>query len=316
MKVLIIRFSSIGDIVLTTPIVRCVKKQLKADVYFVTKQKFVATIGENKFITKIYTFNNHLAEIEEDLINENFDIVIDLHKNIRSKKLALKLKKKVYSFDKLNIKKWILTNFKINLLPKNLHIVDRYFEGIKSLGVSYDGVGLDYFVNELDDQYGKMFLHENGEYATLVLGANYYTKRIPLEICSKIIEKSKLKIVLLGGIDVADEAKALKEKFSNKIISLVSKTNLNQSAAIIKYANKVFTSDTGLMHIAAAYNKEIEIYWGSTDKIFGMYPFMSEYNENKVIHKEVLGLSCRPCSKIGYDRCPKGHFKCMLNQDI
>lgn len=314
MKILILRFSSIGDIVLTTPIVRCIKSQLNCEIHFLTKKKFSGVINDNPYIDKVITFDKSTAEVLSILKAENYTYVIDLHKNTRSRLLRFRLAKKAFSFSKLNISKWLLVNFKIDLLPKDKHIVDRYFDGIKALKIENDNNGLDYFISPKDDDFGIGFLKKHEAYNVLVLGANYFTKRIPIELCEKIIEKSPLKVVLLGGQDVIGTSDLLASK-KNKVINLVSSINLNQSASTIKYANKVYTSDTGLMHIAAAYNKDIEIFWGSTDKRFGMYPYMP--NESKrVKHHEVLNLGCRPCSKIGYEKCPKGHFKCMLNQEI
>ncbi|RTQ44044.1 glycosyl transferase, partial [Hymenobacter gummosus] len=63
---------------------------------------------------------------------------------------------------------------------------------------------------------------------------------------------------------------------------------------------------TGQMHIAAAFRKEIISVWGNTVPEFGMYPFRTEFRA-----LEVEGLGCRPCSKIGYEKCPQGHFRCM-----
>ena len=88
----------------------------------------------------------------------------------------------------------------------------------------------------------------------------------------------------------------------------------NESAALIKLSSKVITHDTGLMHIAAAFKKEIVSVWGNTVPEFGMYPYYGDFSIwNQKF--EILGLPCRPCTKIGYEKCPRGHFKCMLQQD-
>jgi ADP-heptose:LPS heptosyltransferase len=92
--------------------------------------------------------------------------------------------------------------------------------------------------------------------------------------------------------------------------------SINQSAELIKVANKIYTNDTGMMHIAAAYNKDIEVFWGNTLPGFGMYPFYPDSDAAKSVNHEVLGLSCRPCSKIGFKTCPNGHFNCMNWQEI
>ena len=147
MKVLIIRLSSIGDIVLTSPIIRCVKKQLSnPDIHFLTKENFSSLIINNPHVNKVQRLrNNDLKGLIIDLKKEKYDIVIDLHKNIRTLRIKRALKAKWYSFNKLNFKKWLFVNFKIDLLP-NIHIIDRYFEGLKSLHISNDNLGVEYHI--------------------------------------------------------------------------------------------------------------------------------------------------------------------------
>ena len=138
MKILFIRFSSIGDIVLTSPLLRCTKEQLKdVEIHYVTKKKFAGVIEHNPFITKLFTIDNSLTEITKELKKENYDWVIDLHHNVRSLRLKSALHRPCKSFNKLNFEKWVLVQFKKNKLP-NVHIVDRFFETLSHLGVMSD----------------------------------------------------------------------------------------------------------------------------------------------------------------------------------
>ncbi len=295
---------------LTTPIVRCVKNQLKCELHYLITKKFSDVLNKNPYIDQLHFYEDNFNEIKEIIKDQKFDIIIDLHKSRMSRLLTWNLKAKLFSFDKLNIEKWLYVNFKINRLP-NKHIVDRYFEGIKTLGVLNDGHGLDYFI----EQENELFSHLPSSYNVLTLGAAHFTKRIPLELARKIIIKSELPIVLLGGNDVATEGIELENEFEN-CINLVSKSNLNQSAVVLSKANLVYTSDTGLMHIAAALQKPIIIFWGNTLPAFGMFPYFGNESGLKSDSREVLGLSCRPCSKLGHKSCPKGHFRCMMNQKV
>ncbi len=316
-KVLVLRFSSIGDIVITTPVVRAIKEQLKTEVHYLTKAGFVSILEDNPYIDKIICFKSSTEEVLPEVKREGYDIIVDLHKNIRSIGLSRKLGIKYLSFDKLNVQKWLLVNFKWNRLPKGWHLVDRYFEGLKELGLKNDGKGLDFFLDAKNDGYGLNFKEKEIEYEVLVLGANYYTKRIPLNVAKKIISrKRERKVVLIGGKDAQDVSLSLENNFGDAIRNMVGSISLQESAAIIKYSSHVHTSDTGMMHIAAAFNKEITVYWGSTVPSFGMYPYMPKDSKSKVINMEVMGLSCRPCSKIGYGTCPKRHFKCMNEQKV
>lgn len=315
LKILVVRFSSIGDIVLTTPVLRCIKQQLKnVELHYVTKYSFLSVIENNIYLDKVFTINDSLKDIIPQLKKENYDYIIDLHHNVRTLKLKTALGKKTLSFDKLNWKKFLLVNFKINTLPQK-HIVDRYFETVESIGVKNDGKGLDYFINDNDEIDIQLSLpslfHE--EYNALVVGGSYFTKQIPINKLKEICAKSKVPLVLLGGKEDAAIAEQVYQLHKNKTINLCGKLTLNQSASIIQQSHKVITSDTGLMHIAAAYKKDIISLWGNTIPEFGMGPYLSGKNSQIL---EVKGLSCRPCSKLGYKKCPKGHFKCMNNIEI
>lgn len=315
MKILVVRFSSIGDIVLTTPILRCIKQQLKdVELHFITKQQFITVIENNPYVDKFHTIKNSLAEVIPQLKKENYDYVIDLHHNARTLKLKLALGKTSYSFNKLNWEKFLIVNFKKNKLPQQ-HIVDRYFETVSKIGVTNDNKGLDYFINEKDeiDIVSALPTLFHDDYNALVVGGSYFTKQIPINKLKEICTNSPLPIVLLGGKDDAAIAEQVYQFHKNKVINLCGKLNLNQSASIIKQSNKVITSDTGLMHIAAAFKKDIISLWGNTIPEFGMGPYLAGKNSQLI---EVKDLSCRPCSKLGYKKCPKGHFKCMNNIDI
>jgi ADP-heptose:LPS heptosyltransferase len=314
-KILIIRFSSIGDIVLTTPVIRCVKKQFpEAEVHYVTKEVFKNILIHNPYIDKVHTFKEDISELYEPLKAENFDVVIDLHKNLRSLRLKQKLKAKNYSFDKLNLQKFLAVNFKqINKLP-NKHIVDRYFDAVAPLGIKSDGKGLDHFIHQNDrvDVSSLLTDHLQKTFVALVVGGSYFTKKIPLNKLSEICKNSKLPIIVLGGKEDKPVGDELQNQFP-QLINTCGQYTINQSASIIEQAEWVVSSDTGLMHIAAAYNKKIISMWGNTIPEFGMSPYLPNL-ENKIL--EVKNLSCRPCSKLGYKKCPKGHFKCMNDLDV
>ncbi|MFB6307231.1 MAG: glycosyltransferase family 9 protein, partial [Flavobacteriales bacterium] len=149
-KVLIIRFSSIGDIVLTTPVIRCLKKQIKScEIHFLTKEPFWPLLENNPHIDQIHTIKESPKEMIDELKEKEFDQIIDLHKNLRSRYIRKKLKCDSYDFPKLNWEKWLMVNFKINKLPTK-HIVHRYFKAVENLHVKYDGKGLDIFLNDMD----------------------------------------------------------------------------------------------------------------------------------------------------------------------
>ncbi len=325
MKILVIRFSSIGDIVLTTPVVRTLKTQLEnAEVHYATKIQFKSIFEENPYIDKMHYLQKDLSGFIQQLREENFDFIVDLHHNLRTRIIKTVLLAKSTSFNKLNVEKWLMVNFKINKLP-NIHIVDRYLETVKSLGVKNDTLGLDYFIPEKDVVPMEWLpeTHRNG-YVAYAIGAQHQTKKLPIDRMIELCDRINRPIILLGGKEDAAVGEQIGSFFDkttgslqyeeglkelNKrtmIYNACGKYNLNQSASLVKQAKYVFTHDTGLMHIAAAFKKEIFSIWGNTIPEFGMYPYRTKFTV-----LENTKLSCRPCSKIGYNECPKKHFKCM-----
>ncbi|MDO8365883.1 MAG: glycosyltransferase family 9 protein [Saprospiraceae bacterium] len=308
MKILILRFSSIGDIVLTTPVVRCLKKQLGAEIHFLTKTAFAPIFAANPFVDQVFSFQK---EISSDLVtrlkSERYDQVIDLHHNLRSLRLKLRLGRPAHSFDKLNWEKWLLVNFKIDRMP-DLHIVHRYMATVQHLGVAYDGEGLDYFIPEGENLDN---IELPGQpFVAFVLGATHATKRLPEEKIIEICQRIAQPIVLLGGKTEQETGERISTASGAHVLNLCARLSLHQSACVVRASSQVITHDTGLMHIAAALRKPIVSVWGSTVPKFGMGPFYPRGMDlNTTV--EVSGLRCRPCSKIGFDRCPKGHFKCM-----
>lgn len=311
-RYLVIRFSSIGDIVLTTPVIRCLKHQTQAEIHFVTKQSYAGILENNPYIDKVYTIEHEVTEIAQELKEEDYDFVIDLHNNLRSLRLKKHLKKPSASFPKLNPKKFLLTKLKWNLMP-DLHVVDRYFVAAQQLNIKNDGKGLDYFIPvsaEVDLETHQI----PAEYIAFSIGAKFATKRLPNEKIIEIINRINLPVVLLGGPE--DEVNATEiTRACENVFSLVGKLSLDESASVLQQSQKVITHDTGLMHIAAALKKPIISIWGNTVPALGMYPYLPENEELYTIF-EVDDLKCRPCSKIGFDKCPKGHFKCMVDQDV
>lgn len=324
LKILIVRFSSIGDIVLTTPVIRCLKTQLDAEIHYCTKKAYGSILEANPYIDKIHLLDDNWREMMRSLNAFKFDVLIDLHNNLRTKRLKLALRvPESYSFNKINIRKWLHVNLRLDVLP-NVHVVDRYMDTVKPLGVVNDNFGLDYFIDDKNDiEEGWLPETHRGEYVAFVIGAKFNTKKLPLRRMIELCDKINKPIVLIGGKEdeenalqieaffkrheeqhMEDALEALGKKAS--IFNACGKFSINQSAAIIRKAKYVFTHDTGMMHVAAAFKKNIFSIWGNTTPHFGMYPYQTKFTvfENNK-------LNCRPCSKIGYDKCPKGHFKCM-----
>ena len=306
LKILVVRFSSIGDIVLTTPVVRMLKTQLNAEVHFLTKTPFVSLFKNNPYVDSVFQIDKSINEVISDLKKENYDYVIDLHSNLRTQILRLKLGVIAKGFNKLNWEKFLLTNFKTNILP-DVHIVDRYLDTVKFLGITNDNKGLDFFLSDAD----KVDLAESPkDYIAFVIGGQHATKILPTAKIISICKKLNKAVFLIGGPN--DKARGDEISKASGAINTCGDHSLLQSAFLIKNSAYVISHDTGMMHIAAAFKKKIYSVWGNTIPEFGMYPYLSDKNSKMI---EVQGLSCRPCSKIGFYKCPKGHFKCMQEID-
>ncbi len=315
-KVLVVRFSSIGDIVLTSPVVRCLGKipEKEVEVHYVTKKSFEGVLSSNPHIHKVHVLDGSLLSLIRELRKERFDYIVDLHHNIRSAIIKISLGRPSSAFRKLNPEKWFLIRLKINRLP-DVHIVDRYMDAAKSLGVKNDGEGLDYFLTEdarvapevLPSAFGNGFM-------TFVIGGRHATKRLPNEKVISICRKLNVPVILLGGKDDAPNGAEIASACAPLVFNACGMFPLNQSAYLVKKSRVVITHDTGLMHVAAAFNKPVISVWGNTIPEFGMYPYMPKNPENSHI-VQVNGLPCRPCSKIGYNKCPKKHFDCMMKID-
>jgi ADP-heptose:LPS heptosyltransferase len=318
LKVLIIRFSSIGDIVLSTPVLHSLKNQGNHEIHYALKASFRDVLLHNPYIDKLHYLENSLPDLIRRLKKEKFDLIIDLHKNIRSFRVKNLLQKKSCTFDKLNWEKWLLVNFRINKLP-DIHIVDRYFKPLEKIGIVNDGLGLDYFITEKDkEEARKIYSAFSVDYIAFSIGGNHNTKKYPSEKIVETIEKTAIPVILLGGVEEYERGEQIiRDSSYPHILNVCGKVALNVSAAIIGDAFCVISNDTGLMHIAAAFKKRIVSIWGNTIPGFGMYPYFgdNELYRNYSFISEVKGLRCRPCSKLGYRSCPKSHFDCMMQSD-
>ena len=315
-KILIIRFSSIGDIVLTTPVVRVLHEQLNAEIHFLTKPAFASIVLANPHVSKVITLSDDFDKMTTLLKGEKYDHVIDLHHNLRSARLKLALGRPSSSFHKLNFKKWLIVNFKINRLPAK-HIVDRYFDAVMFLGVHNDNAGLDFFIPEDKNvNVQKHFNLQPHSYTSIVIGAAHETKCMTAEQIAEVCRILEMPVILLGGKQEINKANAIIQNANSSLIkSACGGFDIFQSSSILEQSATIITHDTGLMHIAAALNKPQVVVWGNTIPDFGMYPY---YGDQTIqwISFEHPDLPCRPCSKLGYQKCPKGHFKCMLDHDL
>ena len=317
MKFLVIRFSSIGDIVLTTPAIRCLKKQVaNAEVHFLTKENFKTVTEGNPYIDKYFYFKNDLSELIKELKSEQYDYIIDLHDNFRTKRIVWALKTKLLTYDKERVEKFLLTKLHFNKMSGR-HIADRCVDTLAELGVVNDGLGLDYFIPERAEikMYDLPVPHMVG-YIAIVIGASYYTKKLPVHKLQELCRKLNYPIILVGGKEDFAEAEAIASVDTIRVYNACGKFSLHESADLVRKSQLVISHDTGLQYIACAFNKQVLAIWGGTSPLLDVEPYYASNIIDRYQNFLVPGLSCQPCSNFGTKKCPKKHFKCMEEQDI
>lgn len=310
MKILVIRFSSIGDIVLTTPVLRCIKKQFpECKLHYATKKNFSEIVSSNPYVDKVHCLDDNFGAFSEELKSEQFDYIFDLHNNLRTLRLSLKLTfKKMYRVNKANFQKWLLVR-KWTTKPVK-HIVHRYLEVSKRLGIEYDGQGLDFFYTAQE-----LPVSLPHKYVVMAIGGTWSTKKMPVNQLSEIAVRCDHPVVLIGGREDVSAAEEI-VKICPAVINLCGQLSLSQSAEVVKSCKQIVTHDTGMMHIAAALRKPVHVIWGNTIPEFGFSPFYPDGYTEGYQNFEVKDLNCRPCSKIGFQACPEKHFNCMRKQDM
>lgn len=298
-----------GDIIYTTPVVRCLKLKFPdAEIHFLTKTAFKYIYQQNPYLSKLHLLQDTLGKTIQLLKEENFDLIIDLHNNLRTFliKLALRLPSSTYKKDRIN--KWLALRFKGKRFVSEKHLVDRYMETVKFLGVENDGKPIDYFISG-DYQLNDLLPPSHHEFVAFIIGATHFTKRMPNEKIIEICKGIKAPIVLLGGKDVSENAIIIQQALGDQVYDTCGKINLDQSVFLISNAVKLIGFDTGLTHISEAFDKPLASIWGgTTPDLLGVFPYQISDS-----YMAGIELPCRPCSKFGLEQCPLGHFKCMKN---
>ena len=290
LKILVIRFSSIGDIVLTTPIIRCLKLQTNAEIDFLTKTNYKEIIISNTNISEVYCISKYSKTLKV-LRSKDYDIVIDLQNNFRSLKLRLQLGVKSYTYSKNSFKRYLLVYFGINLL--NDHIVDRYFTSVKNLNISNDNKGIDYFVTT---EGSNIDFNTEQDYICWCIGGTYEQKKLSVQQINDVISKIELPILFIGG---KAERKISSEIINNNkrtnLFDFCGRTSIDESAYLMQNSNLILTNDTGMMHLASAFTVPIISFWGCTKPSLGFSPYFPNIKSWNII----TDLSNRPCSKHG-----------------
>lgn len=311
--ILLIRLSSIGDIVLTTPVIRYLSLSFpEALLDFCTREPFLSLLAGDPRLSALHT--------PESLPTQRYDLVVDLQNNRRSRALCRSLRaKRMVRYKKPNIRKWLLVHAHLNLFPRIESVVTRYLRALDGIcTLPADVLGCELYCSPADQTFASCFAASSQPTLAICFGARHYTKRYPssqfARVVSHLLDAQPFRILLLGGADEIADAKrllqALPVRHHASILNLAGQCTLMQSAAVLAAADMVLGNDTGLMHIASAFKRPLYLLFGSSVSQFGFLPY-----HVPVRLFEVPGLSCRPCSHIGRDQCPKGEFICMEKID-
>ncbi|MCX8056216.1 MAG: lipopolysaccharide heptosyltransferase II [Ignavibacteria bacterium] len=311
-KILIIRLSSLGDILLTYPLLSLLKQKIpNSNIHFVVKEQFLDAIKFNPFVDKVLVFKkNELKELKKIIKQNSYDIVIDLQNNFRSHNLyQFNLKSKIYRFKKPSVKKFLLVKFKINFLKNNPSIAIHY---IRTIFPEFKEQKLELYFHIPDEKENEALQKIPSEFLNKKIvgicpGSKHFTKRYPVEkfkfLIKKFIEQD-YSVFIFGGKDDEEICKEL--EIHSSVKNLQNNNDLIETAALMKRCSALVTNDSGLMHLASLLKIPTVAIFGSTVKEFGFYPI---YEKSIIVENN--NLSCRPCSHIGLSKCPKEHFKCM-----
>jgi len=296
-----------GDIIYTTPVVRCLKEQLPdSEIHFLTKPAFKYIYDANPHLDKLLLLKEKLNDTIAEIKQEKYDYIIDLHNNLRTSLIKLRTGIKSSTYDKQRIKKWLSLKFNLKLIEP-IHLVDRYLKAVKFLGVTNDGRPIDYYIKKNYRLADLLPLSHQSGYIAFVIGATHFTKRMPNEKIISICRQINKPILLLGGNDVKANGNVIADALEDKVYNACGITSLDESVFLVSKAINIIGFDTGLTHIAEAFDRPIASVWGGTvPELLGVQPY--QVKDAMVAGVE---LPCRPCSKFGLPQCPLGHFKCM-----
>ncbi len=323
-RILVIRTSSFGDIILTTPLLRALHQALpSAEIDFFTKQEYRSLLEHHPAVKVIgfdpaLGFSGLLRELRE-LRARKYDLVLDLQVNPRSilirylSRPRMRRRYRKYSLER-RLLKW-----GINLLKEAKPVAERYFSALEDFGIQPNGNGPEIYFSDAELSKAKGLLEQAGLAGMPLLGlapgASKFTKRWPAERFAKagaaLAQELNAGVVILGGKDdlaVAEEVlTGLRAGGVEKLKNLAGQLTILESSAVISLCRILVSNDSALMHLATAVDTPVAAVFGATARELGFFPY-----GKKARVLEVSGLDCRPCSLHGEKDCPEGHFNCML----
>ena len=319
-KILVFRLSSIGDIVLTTALLRCLRNTFpEAQIDFVVKKQFADILRCVPFVSNVIELDSkkgfsELRAIRNRLKNEHYDVALDIHKNWRSMFVCNTIgAKQVFRFNKHVFRRWVLTTFHKDIYKEVRPVYLRFIDAAQQIGVAPDGKYTELVVPEqLSKSMKDIFTQANISFEKRIIalcpGASFSNKQWQVEkfqqLAKRVVTEFDAQVILLGGKKESEICETIANE--SGAVSFAGKFDLSQSIAALRMVSLTIANDTGMLHVSEALGVPVVGIYGPTARQFGYFPILSP---SKVA--QIENLPCRPCTKMGMNHCPKKHFSCM-----
>jgi len=308
---LLVRFSSIGDVLLTTPLVRALRaRHPDAELVFVTKQAMAPLVADNPHLSRVVTLapGESVRALARRLAALHPTRGLDLHGSLRSAALRLLVRCPWRGYSKRKLARGVLVSTKIDLYFHRVPVAERYFEAARGLGVRPDGGPPEFFLAAAARERVAQWIGARGldarPLAVLAPGAAHFTKRWPHERWLALAQRLRdqgYALLSVGGPEDRAAAEALVPLVENAAGAFT----LQETGAALARARVAITGDTGVMHMATGVGTPVVALFGPTVEQFGFFPYSAKAT---VLER---GLDCRPCSTMGGPSCPMGHHRCL-----
>lgn len=317
-NILAVRFSSIGDILLTTPLLRAIRHAHPgAPITLLTKREFVPLLSHNPNVSRVIGLapGQSLLGLATDLRGDGYTHLLDLHDNLRSRALRLLVPGRWRSYPKHRLARALLIHGKRNRYRDRRPIPERYFSAARDLGVAPDGRPPEFFIGaeareQVSGWLASVGLQSESNIVAMAPGAAHATKRWPLEHWRTLVDKAVRggsAVVIVGGPDDMALGATLADRGQTRVASAAGVFGLQATGALLERARALVSGDTGVMHMATGVGTPVVALFGPTVEAFGFFPYASQ---SRVLE---LPLPCRPCTSQGGPRCPLGHHRCLVD---